>query len=192
MIVIGGGDTGTDCIGTSMRHGCKSLVNFELLPKPPKDRAPDNPWPQWPRILRTDYGHQEVAAKFGDDPRAFCVMSKEFVGDDHGNVAGIRTVQVEWNKVDGQWKLKELPETDKFWPAQLVLLAMGFKGPEQYVSEMLGVEMRPAHRTTKPSTANSRPACPKSSPAATAAAANRSSSGPSTKAAARLGPSMCF
>src|SRR6478672_656288 len=143
VIVIGGGDTGTDCIGTSMRHGCKNLVNFELLPKPPKERAPDNPWPQWPRVYRTDYGHQEVAARFGDDPRTFCVMSKEFVGDDGGNVAGIRTVEVEWNKVDGQWKLKELPGTDKFWPAQLVLLAMGFKGPEQYVSEMLGLEHDP-------------------------------------------------
>jgi glutamate synthase (NADPH) small chain len=143
VIVIGGGDTGTDCIGTSMRHGCKGLVNFELLPKPPKERAPDNPWPQWPKIYRTDYGHQEVAAKFGDDPRSFCVMSKEFVGDDNGHVAGIRTVQVEWNMVDGQWKLKELPDTDKFWPAQLVLLAMGFKGPEQYVSELLGIENDP-------------------------------------------------
>jgi glutamate synthase (NADPH/NADH) small chain len=143
VIVIGGGDTGTDCIGTSMRHGCKSLVNFELLPKPPAERAPDNPWPQWPRIYRTDYGHQEVAAKFGDDPRTYCVMSKEFVGDENGHVAGIRTVQVEWNKVDGQWKLKELQGTDKFWPAQLVLLAMGFKGPEQYVSELLGFECDP-------------------------------------------------
>jgi glutamate synthase (NADPH/NADH) small chain len=143
VIVIGGGDTGTDCIGTSMRHGCKGLVNFELLPKPPKERAPDNPWPQWPKILRTDYGHQEVAARFGEDPRSFCVMSKEFVGDDNGNVAGIRTVQVEWHQVDGQWKLKELAETDKFWPAQLVLLAMGFKGPEQYVSELLGIECDP-------------------------------------------------
>jgi NADPH-dependent glutamate synthase beta subunit-like oxidoreductase len=113
------------------------------LPKPPKERAADNPWPQWPRIFRTDYGHQEVAAKFGDDPRTYCVMSKEFVGDEKGNVAGIRTVQVEWNKIDGQWKLKELPGTDKFWPAQLVLLAMGFKGPEQYVSEMLGIETDP-------------------------------------------------
>jgi NAD(P)H-dependent glutamate synthase small subunit len=143
VIVIGGGDTGTDCIGTSMRHGCKSLVNFELLPKPPAERAPDNPWPQWPRVYRTDYGHQEVAARFGADPRAYCVMSKEFVGDDAGRVAGIRTVQVEWNKIDGQWKLKELPGTDKFWPAQLVLLAMGFKGPEQYVSEMLGIDTDP-------------------------------------------------
>ena len=140
VIVIGGGDTGTDCIGTALRHGCKSLVNFELLPKPPKERAPDNPWPQWPRIYRVDYGHQEAAAKFGADPRTYCIMSKEFVGDDGGHVAGIRTVQVEWHKVDGQWKLRELPGTDKFWPAQLVLLAMGFKGPEQYVAEMLGIE----------------------------------------------------
>jgi NAD(P)H-dependent glutamate synthase small subunit len=143
VIVIGGGDTGTDCIGTSMRHGCKSLVNFELLPQPPNQRAADNPWPQWPRILRTDYGHQEVSAKFGADPRAYCVMSKELVSDAEGHVAGIRTVQVEWNKVDGQWKLKELPGSDKFWPAQLVLLAMGFKGPEQYLAEMLGIEHDP-------------------------------------------------
>lgn len=143
VIVIGGGDTGTDCIGTSMRHGCKSLVNFELLPQPPMERAADNPWPTWPRIFRTDYGHQEVAAKFGADPRTYCVMSKEFVGDENGRVAGIRTVQVEWNKIDGQWKLKELVGTDKFWPADLVLLAMGFKGPEQYASELLGIECDP-------------------------------------------------
>jgi NAD(P)H-dependent glutamate synthase small subunit len=143
VIVIGGGDTGTDCIGTSMRHGCASLVNFELLPQPPKDRGPDNPWPQWPRIFRTDYGHQEVAAKFGADPRTFCVMSKEFVGDENGRVAGIRTVQVEWNKIDGQWKLKEVSGSDKYWPADLVLLAMGFKGPEQYASELLGIEYDP-------------------------------------------------
>ncbi|MEX2175166.1 MAG: glutamate synthase subunit beta [Pirellulaceae bacterium] len=143
VIVIGGGDTGTDCIGTSMRHGCKGLVNFELLPKPPQERAPDNPWPQWPKVHRTDYGHQEVAARFGDDPRAYCVMSKELVGDERGHVAGIRTIQVQWNKVDGQWKLKELAGTDKFWPAQLVLLAMGFKGPEQHVGEMLGVATDP-------------------------------------------------
>jgi NAD(P)H-dependent glutamate synthase small subunit len=144
VIVIGGGDTGTDCIGTSIRHGCRSLVNFELLPKPPDERAPDNPWPQWPRIFRTDYGHAEIKAKFGEDPRAYCVMSKEFVGEDDGSVAGIRTVQVEWVKDDaGKWKLNELPGTDKFWKAQLVLLAMGFKGPEQYVSEMLGIVCDP-------------------------------------------------
>jgi NAD(P)H-dependent glutamate synthase small subunit len=144
VIVIGGGDTGTDCIGTSMRHGCKSLVNFELLPQPPETRAPDNPWPQWPRIFRTDYGHQEVAAKFGADPRTYCVMSKEFVSDDNGGVAGIRTVQVDWTKDDaGKWKLNEIPGSDKFWPAQIVLLAMGFKGPEQYLAEMLDITVDP-------------------------------------------------
>jgi glutamate synthase (NADPH/NADH) small chain len=144
VIVIGGGDTGTDCIGTSIRHGCRSLVNFELLPKPPDERAADNPWPQWPKIYRTDYGHAEIKAKFGEDPRTYCVMSKEFVSDDQGNVAGIRTVEVEWMKDDaGKWKLVELAGTDKFWKADLVLLAMGFKGPEQYVSEMLGIAVDP-------------------------------------------------
>ena len=144
VIVIGGGDTGTDCIGTSIRHGCRSLVNFELLPKPPDERAPDNPWPQWPKVYRTDYGHAEIKAKFGEDPRTYCVMSKEFVSDDEGNVAGIRTVQVEWTKDDaGKWKLNEIAGSDKFWKAQLVLLAMGFKGPEQYVSEMLGIAVDP-------------------------------------------------
>src|SRR6185369_3211605 len=88
VIVIGGGDTGTDCIGTSMRHGCKSLVNFELLPQPPETRAPDNPWPQWPRIFRTDYGHQEAAAKFGDDPRIYLTTAKKFISDDNGHVKG--------------------------------------------------------------------------------------------------------
>ncbi len=144
VVVIGGGDTGTDCIGTSLRHGCKSLVNFELLPKPPDERAADNPWPQWPRIYRADYGHQEAAHKWGDDPRVYCIMSKEFVGDENGRVAGIRTIQVEWVKDhQGKWKLNELPDTDKFWPAQLVLLAMGFKGPEQYLIESLGVTADP-------------------------------------------------
>src|SRR3954468_4343010 len=98
VIVIGGGDTGTDCIGTSMRHGCKSLVNFELLPQPPASRAPDNPWPQWPRILRTDYGHEESAAMFGKDPREFAILTKEFLGDDRGNLRGLKTVRVEWVK----------------------------------------------------------------------------------------------
>ncbi|MBT8470114.1 MAG: glutamate synthase subunit beta, partial [Deltaproteobacteria bacterium] len=96
VIVIGGGDTGTDCIGTSMRHGCTSLVNFELLPRPPQQRADDNPWPEWPVIFRVDYGHQEAAAKFGNDPREFRVLSKRFLDDGKGNVAGVETVRVEW------------------------------------------------------------------------------------------------
>ena len=140
VIVIGGGDTGTDCIGTSMRHGCKSLVNFELLPKPPAERAPDNPWPQWPRIYRVDYGHQEVAAKFGSDPRVYRILSKEFLDDGQGNVAGVRTVEVDLTKPRGE---QEIAGTEKTWKADLILLAMGFLGPEQYVSDLLDIAYDP-------------------------------------------------
>jgi glutamate synthase (NADPH) small chain len=143
VIVIGGGDTGTDCIGTSLRHGCKSLVNFELLPKPPAERAPDNPWPTWPRIFRVDYGHAEASAVFGRDPREYCLLTKEFVDDGAGNVAGVRTVEVEWTRdeEDGQWKMGEVPDSEKVWPADLVLLSMGFVSPEHYLSEAAGVEL---------------------------------------------------
>lgn len=143
VVVIGGGDTGCDCIGTSMRHGCKSLVNFELLPKPPKDRAPDNPWPQWPKILRSDYGHGEVEAKFGQDPRVYCILSKEFIDDGHGNVAGVKTVMVEWTNEGGKFSMKEVPGSEKVYPAQLVLLAMGFLGPEHYLAEKVGIDLDP-------------------------------------------------
>ncbi|MEX2187753.1 MAG: glutamate synthase subunit beta [Pirellulales bacterium] len=140
VIVIGGGDTGTDCIGTSMRHGCTSLVNFELLPKPPAQRTSDNPWPQWPRIYRVDYGHQEVAQKFGSDPRVFRVLSKEFLDDGQGGVAGVRTVEVDLTKPREH---QEIPGTEKTWKADLILLAMGFLGPEQYVSDVLGLAYDP-------------------------------------------------
>jgi NAD(P)H-dependent glutamate synthase small subunit len=140
VIVIGGGDTGTDCIGTAMRHGCRSLVNFELLARPPDQRAPDNPWPQWPRIFRVDYGHEEVKAKFGADPRQYAVLSKEFIDDGTGAVAGIRTVQVEWGKDgSGRPRMTEVPGSAREWKAQLVLLAMGFLGPEHAVSDPLGI-----------------------------------------------------
>ena len=143
VIVIGGGDTGTDCIGTSIRHGCRSLVNFELLPQPPQARAADNPWPQWPRIYRVDYGHEEIAAKFGADPRTYCILSKEFLGDANGRVCGIRTVDVEWKTVDGKPKLEERPDSLREWKADLVLLAMGFLGPEHYLAQSLGVQLDP-------------------------------------------------
>ncbi len=140
VIVIGGGDTGTDCIGTSLRHGCKSLTNFELLPHPPEDRAPDNPWPQWPKVFRVDYGHAEAAQRFGNDPREYCLMSKGFIDDGNGKLAGIRTVEVQWTNVDGQWKMAEVEGSEKTWQADLILLSMGFLGPEQYVSAALEVE----------------------------------------------------
>ncbi|MEX0586294.1 MAG: glutamate synthase subunit beta [Pirellulales bacterium] len=139
VIVIGGGDTGTDCIGTSMRHGCRSLVNFEVLDKPPVERDGNNPWPQWPRIYRTDYGHQEVAARFGADPRTFAILSKEFQDDGHGRVAGIRTVRIDWSKPASGAPFSEIPGSEETWPADLVLLAMGFLGPEETVGKMLGV-----------------------------------------------------
>ena len=142
VIVIGGGDTGTDCIATSIRHGCRSMVNFELLPKPPEGRADDNPWPEWPRVFRVDYGHEEANAKFGRDPREYQIMSKEFLMDDAGNLRGIKTVEVEWTKDEsGKWSMAERDGTEKEWPAQLILLSMGFLGPEQYVPESLGLDV---------------------------------------------------
>jgi glutamate synthase (NADPH/NADH) small chain len=144
VIVIGGGDTGTDCIGTSIRHGCRQLVNFELLPQPPEERADDNPWPQWPRIFRVDYGHEEAKAKFGRDPRTYQILSKEFLDDGEGNVTGIRTVRVQWTKNDtGGWEMSEEAGSEEVISAQLVLLAMGFVGPEQYLAEALGIATDP-------------------------------------------------
>jgi len=141
VIVIGGGDTGTDCIGTSIRHGCTSLVNFELLPRPPAERAPDNPWPEWPVIFRVDYGHQEASAKFGKDPREFRVLSKRFLDDGNGNVAGVETVRVEWNKdAEGKWQMSDVPGSEEIFEADLVFLAMGFLGPEDTLAEQLGLE----------------------------------------------------
>lgn len=131
VIVIGGGDTGNDCIGTSVRHGAKSVTNFELLPQPPPERARDNPWPQWPRIYRVDYGHTEVKRHMGKDPREYCVMSEEFVSDDKGHVRGINVHRVEWTKsVSGGWEMKTVEGSEQFFPANLVLLSMGFLGPD--------------------------------------------------------------
>jgi NAD(P)H-dependent glutamate synthase small subunit len=140
VIVIGGGDTGNDCIGTSVRHGCKSLVNFELLDQPPDTRAENNPWPQWPRIFRTDYGHEEVSAKFGDDPRVFSILSKRFIDDGNGNVAGIETVKIDWSKPGEKAPFSEVPGSEQTFEADLVLLAMGFLGPEQLLVEKLSLE----------------------------------------------------
>ena len=134
VIVIGGGDTGTDCIGTSLRHGCKSLVNFEIMPRPPADRAADNPWPLWPKIYRVDYGHEEATARDGQDPRVYSISGKEFVRDDSGKLLGINTVEVDD-------KFQEVPGTVKFWPADLILLSMGFLGPEHYVSQPLELDL---------------------------------------------------
>ncbi|KAL6848634.1 hypothetical protein ACP4OV_021217 [Aristida adscensionis] len=140
VVVIGGGDTGTDCIGTSVRHGCRNLVNLELLPEPPRQRAADNPWPQYPRIFRVDYGHQEAASKFGKDPRTYQILTKRFIGDGNGRVKALEVVRVEWGKVDGRLQFKEIEGSKEIIEADLVLLAMGFLGPEADIAEKLGLE----------------------------------------------------
>jgi glutamate synthase (NADPH/NADH) small chain len=142
VIVIGGGDTGTDCVGTALRHGCRSLVQFEILERPPDDRALDNPWPQWPRVYKLDYGQKEAKAKFGDDPRTYSVMTKRFVGDEAGNLQAVHTVDVRWeSNGNGRSHLTEIPGSEREWPAQLVLLAMGFLGPEGGLLAKLGVDV---------------------------------------------------
>ncbi len=143
VIVIGGGDTGTDCVGTSLRHECKSLIQFEILPRPPLERAPDNPWPQWPKVYKMDYGQEEAAALFGDDPRQYLISTKRFVGDALGHVKELHTVRIEWVKDNGRFAMREVPGSEKILPAQLVLLAMGFLGPEDLILGKLGVERDP-------------------------------------------------
>ncbi|KAG6469481.1 hypothetical protein ZIOFF_074203 [Zingiber officinale] len=142
VVVIGGGDTGTDCIATSIRHGCTNLVNLELLPEPPKKRAPGNPWPQWPRIFRVDYGHEEATSKFGKDPRTYEVLTKRFVGDENGVVKGLEVVRVHWAKdSSGKFKFEEIRGSEETIEADLVLLAMGFLGPESAIADELGLEL---------------------------------------------------
>ena len=134
VIVIGGGDTGTDCIGTSLRHGCKSLVNFEIMAQPPKKRSENNPWPLFPRIYKVDYGHEESNDIFGTDPRVYSISGKEFLRNEDGSLRGIKTIEVDSN-------FKEVEGTEKDWEADLILLAMGFLGPEHYVSEPLSIDL---------------------------------------------------
>ncbi len=147
VIVIGGGDTGTDCVGTAMRHGCRSLVQFEILPRPPEDRAEDNPWPEWPRVYKMDYGQEEAAAKFGSDPRVYLTTIKRFIADDQsGKLSAIVTVDIRWEQTaTGGHAPAEVPGSEKTLPAQLVLLAMGFLGPETAVLKELGLDLD--HRT---------------------------------------------
>ena len=141
VIVVGGGDTGTDCVGTSLRHGCNSVLQLEILPKPPDARPPDNPWPQWPRVFRVDYGQEEAAARFGEDPRRYRVTVVRFIGDEHGHVKGVRTVVVDWKKdAQGRPVPVPVPGTEQTLPAQLVLLAMGFLGPEDTLLDQLEIE----------------------------------------------------
>lgn len=141
VIVIGGGDTGTDCVGTALRHGCSGMKQFEIMPRPSNEREANNPWPEWPRIFRMDYGQEEAKNLFGSDPREYLVSAKKFVGNSNGNVKEVHVINVEWKKdKDGRFIPQEIKGSERVVPAELVLLAMGFLGPEEMLIEKLGVE----------------------------------------------------
>jgi len=141
VIIIGGGDTGTDCVGTSIRQGCKSVYQLEIMPQPPKERAPNNPWPEWPKVYKMDYGQQEADAVQGGDPRKYLIMTKSIVKDENGNVTGVKVVDITWDKNEnGQFVPVETDGTIRTLKADLVLLAMGFLGPEQKVIDQFKLE----------------------------------------------------
>ena len=141
VVVIGGGDTGTDCVATAIRHGARSVTQLEILDRPPDARAPDNPWPQWPKVYRLDYGQEEAAALWGEDPRRYAVSARRFLGDEAGRVTAVETVEVEWAVgPDGRVTPRDRPGTERQVRADLVLLALGFVGPERSLPELLGCQ----------------------------------------------------
>jgi len=138
-VVIGGGDTGTDCVGTSLRHGCKSVTQLEIMPRPPEERASDNPWPEWPKVYKMDYGQEEAKELFGADPRHYLTATKKFIGDENGNLKGILIHDIEWKQENGRFSPVEVPGSAREIPAQVAFLAMGFVGPEDVIAEELGL-----------------------------------------------------
>jgi len=142
VIVIGGGDTGTDCVATSLRHGCESVCQFEILPEPAHKRESDtNPWPEWPKKLKVDYGQEEAIRLNGKDPRNYLISTKKIVGDEKGHVKEIHTIEVNWEKdASGRFVPHEVLGSEKVWKADLVLLAMGFLGPEDTIPQELSLE----------------------------------------------------
>lgn len=157
VVVIGGGDTGTDCVATSIRHGCRSVTQLEIMPQAPLTRQPNNPWPEWPKVLKVDYGQHEAASLYKEDPRRYLVSTKRFVGDEGGQVQELRTVSIEWRSNEqGRMVPVEVPGSEETLQAQLVLLALGFTGPEETVLGELGVE-RDERGTPKQSSEHKQP-----------------------------------
>nr|WP_302594668.1 glutamate synthase subunit beta [uncultured Acetatifactor sp.] len=143
VVIIGGGDTGNDCVGTAVRHGAKSVVQIEMMPKAPDKRAEDNPWPEWPKVCKTDYGQQEAIAVYGHDPRIYESTVKEFVKDKEGKLTAVKIVKLSWEKdaAAGRMNRKEVPDSEQTLPADIVLIAAGFLGAQKYVAEAFGVEL---------------------------------------------------
>jgi glutamate synthase (NADPH/NADH) len=142
VIVIGGGDTGNDCIGTSVRHGAKRVINLEVMPKPPTARAQNNPWPHWPMVFKVDYGHEEAAPLIGgEDIREYGVSTKEFITDAQGNLTGLRIVSVKWERAGGQFRMAEVPGSERVLECDLAFLALGFLGPEHALGQAFGIDL---------------------------------------------------
>ena len=143
VVIIGGGDTGNDCVGTSVRHGCKSVTQLEMMPKLPDERAENNPFPEWPRVCKTDYGQEEAIAVFGHDPRIYCTTVKEFIKDEKGALSAVKTVKLEFvaDPASGRKVPKEIEGSEEILPCQLCLIAAGFLGCQSYVAEAFGVEL---------------------------------------------------
>ena len=143
VLIIGGGDTGNDCVGTSIRHGAKSVIQLEMMPKPPEQRTADNPWPQWPRVLKTDYGQEEAIRLFGEDPRVYQTTVKEFLKDDSGKLRGAVIVRLnpELDEKSGRMMMKEIEGSEYTVDCELALIAAGFLGSESYVTTAFGVEL---------------------------------------------------
>ena len=143
VVIVGGGDTGNDCIGTSIRHGCKSVTAIEMMPKAPDTRAANNPWPEWPRVCKTDYGHEEAIAVFGSDPRMYQTTVKEYIPDETGALRAVKIVHLtpEVDPKTGRTNMVEIPGSEEELPCDLLLIAAGFLGSQPYVSEAFGVEL---------------------------------------------------
>lgn len=142
VVIVGGGDTGNDCVGTCIRHGCKSVTQLEMMPKLPDSRAETNPWPQYPRVCKTDYGQEEAIAVFGHDPRVYCTTVKSFVPDDGGNIKAVVTVELKPEKDEktGRTVMTEIPDSEKTLDCSLLLIAAGFLGPKPYIAKSFGAE----------------------------------------------------
>ena len=143
VVIIGGGDTGNDCVGTAVRHGCRSVTQLEMMPKLPDERAENNPWPQWPRVCKTDYGQEEAIAVFGHDPRIYTTTVKEFIKDDKGALTAVKTVKLEFvtDEKSGRKVPKEIEGSEEILPCELCLIAAGFLGCQSYVAEAFGAEL---------------------------------------------------
>ena len=143
VVIIGGGDTGNDCVGTAIRQGAKSVTQLEMMPKAPDTRAENNPWPEWPKVCKTDYGQEEAIAVFGHDPRIYTTTVREFLKDKNGNLSGIITVKLESRKDEktGRFLMVPVEGSEQKLPAELVLIAAGFLGTEKYIADDFGVEL---------------------------------------------------